>query len=256
MQLARVEALQAPWELFVVADAEKLVFGSVLDEEGERGASGFTCPAQNAGNFGLHGFSGKPGSCLDGFRGYLKLCISFGQDGGMPSTGTGKEVSRTAENVGRQLPELVAISKLDALPGAGGFGAVELVTFFVNVGLFARLFAAEVEGARPPVAPIADEVAAWATAPVIHRARHVIGADALHTAADTVEEIQSQIDAGNVGLGGINQRGETVSEARKGKGTGRAVEVDVEGFGLSFLAGAVAACEVANPADFVIIAND
>ena len=91
---------------------------------------------------------------------------------------------------------------------------------------------------------------------MIHCTRHVVFPDAIHATLDAVEEIQRQIDAGNVGLGGINQRGKTVSEARKGKGTGRAVEVHMERFGLGFLAGAVAACEVANPADFVIVAND
>ena len=174
----------------------------------------------------------------------------------MPSTGTGKEVSRTAENVRGQFALFVAIAKLYALPGAEGFGAVELVAFFVNVGLFARLFAAEVEGARPPVASIPDEVAAWAVAKVIHCTRHVVFPDAIHATLDAVEEIQRQIDAGNVGLGGINQRGKTVSEARKGKGAGRAVQIDVERLGLGLLAWTVAACEVANPADFVIIAND
>ena len=63
------------------------------------------------------------------------------------------------------------------------------MAFFVNVGLLARFFATEVEGACATVAPVANQVALWLFAAVIHEARLIVGLHAIHAAGETVEEI-------------------------------------------------------------------
>ena len=67
--------------------------------------------------------------------------------------------------------------------------AKELDALFIDVGLLARFFAAEVEGACATVAPVANQIALGLVAAVIHQARLIFGLDAIHTAAETVEEI-------------------------------------------------------------------
>ena len=226
----------------------------MFDEEGQGGACGVARPAQHARDFGRDGFRSQTRECLDGFRDGLGL--GFGQDEGVPVAGTGEEVGGTAQHVGGQFAQLVAVAQFDTLPRAGGIGAVELVAFFVDVRLLARLFAAEVEGTGTAVAPVADLVAAWFAAPVVHGPGHVVGAYAIQAACNAVEEVEGEIDAGQLGFGAFDDGGQATVEAGLCEGAGAAVDVRMDGFGLGVLARTVAAGEEADPCAFDFVAHD
>lgn len=130
------------------------------------------------------------------------------------------------------------------------------MALFIDVRLFARFLAAEVERASPTVAPVPDHVALGGLAAMVHQPGEVVSFNPFHAAREAVKEVERQINTGQRGIGGFHDGSEPIIKAGKGEGAGRAVEIAVNGFALGLLPWAVTRCEIADPSAFLAVAHD